>query len=192
MRRRALERVFRSRPSRSRELLRGTRGSPRFLAAAARCGGVSVGGGRGFCRGADSFCALTRASSTAISRSTAAVAATARSRRSFAARTAARRFRSSAAARAASTAASRLVGSGLKCCSFSNCVFARFLEPLDPPLERPQRQGHPFAVEPRQRPSWLCVFCAANCQPTQDAVCHRHCAAQAPTGWRGLHDRIGP
>jgi hypothetical protein len=28
----------------------------------------------------------------------------------------------------------QVVGSGLKCCSFRNCVSARFLEPLDPGL----------------------------------------------------------
>ena len=88
----------------------------------------------------------------------------------------------------------QLIGSGLKCCSLSNCVSARFLEPLDAPLERPQRQGHPFTVEPRQSPSWLCVFCAANCQPTQDAVCHRRRLKRSDPGLWGLHERgtIGP
>ena len=40
----------------------------------------------------------------------------------------------------------QVVGPGLKCCPLSNCVFARPLEPLDAPLERPQRQGHAFSI----------------------------------------------
>ena len=158
-----------------------------------RRGAVSVsGGGRGFRRGADSFCALTRASSTAISRSTAAVAATARARRSFAARTAARRLRSSAAARAASTAASGcrlgpqvLFAQQLRLCALSG---AAGRAPGAPPAPGPS-----VCRRSRQRPSWLCVFCAANCQPTQDAVCHRRRLKRSDPGLWGLHDStIGP
>ena len=88
----------------------------------------------------------------------------------------------------------QVVGSGLKCCPLSNCVFARLLEPLDAPLERPQRQGHPFTVQYVSVHSGCAYFGLqiANRPKTLCAIVGR--LKRSDPGLWGLHERgtIGP
>ena len=164
MRRRALERVFRSRPSRSRELLRGTRGSPRCLAAAAQLP-------------ASPAVVVVVLPGAAVLRINARSSTRSRVRRgggdgagaALFARGPRRGARSSAAARAASTAASGdrlwpqvLFAQQLRLCAFWSG------RALGAPSARAIRSSTASA------PSWLCVFC---CKLPTDP---RRCVPSSP------------